>query len=118
MPIAPRLLDVVAVLSDVPAHGLPRGQVGTIVELLKRHSGTSTRQRTAATEGRFAVCVRNDRYEASLERNKIYAVLQDDDAEHDGDFLVVDEAARTICSQRQRGLLGPSGRPDLLTSRF
>jgi hypothetical protein len=30
----PRLLDVVALLSDVPAHGLLRGQVGTVVELL------------------------------------------------------------------------------------
>lgn len=30
----PRLLDVVALLSDVPAKGLVRGQVGTIVELL------------------------------------------------------------------------------------
>jgi hypothetical protein len=32
----PRLLDVVALLSDVPAHGLLRGQVGTIVEILDR----------------------------------------------------------------------------------
>lgn len=30
----PQLLDVVALLSDLPAHGLLRGQVGTIVELL------------------------------------------------------------------------------------
>ena len=30
----PQLLDVVALLSDVPAHGLLRGQVGTVVELL------------------------------------------------------------------------------------
>ena len=30
----PRMLDVVALLSDVPAHGLVRGQVGTVVELL------------------------------------------------------------------------------------
>lgn len=30
----PRLLDVVALLSDVPAHGLVCGQVGTVVELL------------------------------------------------------------------------------------
>jgi hypothetical protein len=30
----PHLLDVVALLSDVPAHGLLRGQVGTVVELL------------------------------------------------------------------------------------
>src|ERR1700730_8202279 len=34
MHTTPRLLDVVALLSDVPAHGLLRGQVGTVVELL------------------------------------------------------------------------------------
>lgn len=34
MDTTPRLLDVVALLSDVPAHGLVRGQVGTVVELL------------------------------------------------------------------------------------
>jgi hypothetical protein len=38
------------------------------------------------------VCVRNDGYEASLERNKIYPVLRDDDAERDGDLRVVDES--------------------------
>jgi len=31
---APSLLDVVALLIDLPAHRLARGQVGTIVELL------------------------------------------------------------------------------------
>lgn len=34
MDTAPRLLDVVAILSDLPAHGLVRGQVGIVVELL------------------------------------------------------------------------------------
>jgi Domain of unknown function (DUF4926) len=34
MHTTPRLLDVVALLADVPAHHLVRGQVGTIVELL------------------------------------------------------------------------------------
>jgi hypothetical protein len=34
MHASPRLLDVVALLSAVPAHGLLRGQVGTVVELL------------------------------------------------------------------------------------
>jgi hypothetical protein len=38
------------------------------------------------------VCVRNDGYEASLERNKIYAVLADEQAEHDGDLRVIDES--------------------------
>jgi len=30
----PKLLDVVALLNDVPDHGLRRGQVGTLVETL------------------------------------------------------------------------------------
>ena len=34
MPKTPHLLDVVALLSDQPAHGLLRGQVGTVVEIL------------------------------------------------------------------------------------
>ena len=46
---------------------------------------TSTRPREPRAAGRqFAVCVDNDGYEASLERNKIYVVLFDEDAERDG----------------------------------
>src|SRR2546425_1226051 len=54
-------------------------------------SSTSTRRKAAAAP-RFAVCVRNEGYEASLERNKIYEVLLDDDAERHGDLRVVDES--------------------------
>jgi len=32
--MGPKLLDVVALLEDIPANGLVRGQVGTIVEIL------------------------------------------------------------------------------------
>lgn len=54
---------------------------------------TSTRSRkTADARNTFAVCVRNEGYEASLERNKIYAVLPDEDAEQDGDLRVIDES--------------------------
>jgi hypothetical protein len=54
--------------------------------------GTSTRSKPVATGSRFAVCVQNDGYEASLERNKIYVVLPDKDAEKEGDLRVVDES--------------------------
>ena len=55
--------------------------------------GTSTRSRKpSATGRRFAVCVQNDGYEVSLERNKIYVVLPDKEAEEDGDLRVVDES--------------------------
>jgi len=54
---------------------------------------TSTRPRKfAATGRRFAVCVNNDGYEASLERNKIYVVVPDTAAERSGDIRVVDES--------------------------
>ena len=55
--------------------------------------GTSTRSRKdAAARRQFVVCVDNDGSEASLERNKIYVVLPDKDAETDGDLRVVDES--------------------------
>ena len=41
---------------------------------------------------RFAVCVRNKGYEASLERNKIYLVRSDPRAERHGDVRIVDES--------------------------
>ena len=54
---------------------------------------TSTKARKSPpAKRRFVVCVRNDGYEASLERNKIYAVLPDKDAERDGELRVVDES--------------------------
>ena len=54
-------------------------------------SRTSTRRKTVVTPT-FAVCVRNEGYETSLERNKIYAILPDDEAERAGDLRVVDES--------------------------
>ena len=56
-----------------------------------RTSSRSSRRPTAKRR-RFAVCVQNKGYEASLERNKIYTVLPDDEAERDGDLRVVDES--------------------------
>jgi hypothetical protein len=52
------------------------------------HQGSSPCARRGR---RFVVCVRNEGYEASLERNKIYAVLPEDEVERDGDLRVVDE---------------------------
>ena len=44
------------------------------------------------SQNRFAVCVNNTDYPASLELHKIYRVLQDADALSDGDLRVVDES--------------------------
>ena len=53
----------------------------------------STRPRKSVASSRqFAVCVNNSGYEASLERNKIYVVLPDEDAGRDGDVRVIDES--------------------------
>jgi len=41
---------------------------------------------------KFAVCIENEDYEASLELHKIYRVLADKDAEVDGDIRVIDES--------------------------
>lgn len=41
---------------------------------------------------RFAVCIDNVGYPASLELHKIYRVLPDVEAESDGDLRVVDES--------------------------
>ena len=41
---------------------------------------------------RFAVCINNADYPASLELHKIYRVLPDADAETDGDLRIIDES--------------------------
>ena len=47
---------------------------------------------TRDTEKRFVVCIANDGYEASLERNKMYEVVVDEEAAADGDIRIVDES--------------------------
>ncbi len=42
--------------------------------------------------GRFAICVDNSEYPASLELHKVYRVLPDQEAEQDGDLRVIDES--------------------------
>ena len=64
---------------------------------------TSTRSRKPVATGRqFAVCVDNDGHEASLERNKIYVVLPDKDAESEGDLRVVDESGEDYLFSTER----------------
>ena len=41
---------------------------------------------------RFAICIDNREYPASLELHKVYRVLPDQDAEQDGDMRIVDES--------------------------
>ncbi len=41
---------------------------------------------------RFAVCIKNKGYEASLERGKLYRVIPDPEAEGHGYLRIVDES--------------------------
>lgn len=43
-------------------------------------------------ESRFAVCINNDGYEASLEVGKLYRVIPDEEAARHGYMRVVDES--------------------------
>ena len=54
---------------------------------------------------RFAVCVNNDGYPASLELHKIYRVLPDEEAGSDGDLRIVDESGEDYLYPAQRFIL-------------
>lgn len=51
---------------------------------------------------KFAVCVNNAGYPASLELHKIYRILSDEDAESDGDLRVVDESGEDYLYSAER----------------
>jgi len=51
-----------------------------------------TMKRPKSRTTRFAVCVDNRGYPASLELHKIYRVLPDEDAAAEGDIRVIDES--------------------------
>ncbi|WP_089724484.1 hypothetical protein [Candidatus Thiosymbion oneisti] len=40
----------------------------------------------------FAICIRNDNYQVSLEKRKLYEVLQDSDAEIHDQIRIIDES--------------------------
>ncbi len=44
------------------------------------------------TNNTFAICINNSSYPASLEKNKVYRILPDEDAKEDGDLRIVDES--------------------------
>jgi hypothetical protein len=53
---------------------------------------------------RYAVCIDNADYPASLELHKIYRVLPDREAEADGDLRVVDESGEDYLYEADRFL--------------
>ena len=64
------------------------------VAMSTRSSGTSTSRRSQhpAARRRLVLCVRNDGYQASLDRGKFYVALPDRDAALEGQLRVIDES--------------------------
>ncbi len=54
---------------------------------------------------RFAVCVDNNGYPASLELHKIYRVLPDEDARSDEELRIVDESGEDYLYAAKRFVL-------------
>ncbi len=54
---------------------------------------------------RFALCIDNSDYPASLEQHKVYRVLPDRDVESDGDLRVIDESGEDYIYEGDRFLL-------------
>lgn len=50
------------------------------------------KKKTDNIKQKFAVCINNNEYPASLERHKIYCVLPDEEAAQDGDIRIIDES--------------------------
>ena len=53
------------------------------------------------TEPKFAVCIKNDGYAASLERHKIYRLLPDDEAAQHGYLRIIDESGEDYLFPRE-----------------
>ena len=62
------------------------------VRPLVRNQAVHELMATKSPRSRFAVCVKNDGYEVSLERRKIYRVLPDAEAARHKQIRVIDES--------------------------
>lgn len=54
---------------------------------------------------RFAVCINNEGYPASLELHKIYRVLPNEGARAEGDLRIVDESGEDYLYPEERFIL-------------
>jgi hypothetical protein len=57
---------------------------------------------TSARKRKFAVCLSNEGYRASLEPRKIYAVVEDTDAAKHGLLRVIDETGESYLYPKAR----------------
>jgi hypothetical protein len=63
---------------------------------------TSTERSVGVSRVRYVVCVRDEGYEASLERNKIYRTLYSPAAAASGELRVVDESGEDYLYEANR----------------
>jgi hypothetical protein len=56
---------------------------------------------------RFAVCIRNAGYGASLELRKLYEVIEDPEAEQDDMLRIIDESGEDYLYAADRFVLAP-----------
>jgi hypothetical protein len=59
---------------------------------VRNHPSADADLLAMAEHPKFAVCIRNAGYPASLELRKLYQVIDDPDAEQDGMMRVIDES--------------------------
>ncbi len=60
--------------------------------LIHKKPAPTARKTTKATKARFAVCITNEGYQASLEKRKIYQVVPDNQAHLHNLMRVIDES--------------------------
>ncbi|HEV2491702.1 MAG TPA: hypothetical protein VG204_01370 [Terriglobia bacterium] len=63
---------------------------------------TNRKRRRLHSAPEFVICVDNSGYPVSLERNKIYRVLPDEEAARYGDLRVIDESGEDYLYSSQR----------------
>lgn len=71
-------------------------------------------------QSRFAICLNNDKYPASLELHKVYRVLPDNEAEQEGDLRVTDESGEDYLYPMEFFVLAelPQETASILSSSF
>ena len=60
------------------------------------------KSRNKGERGEYVVCLDNSDYEASLEKHKIYRMIDDDDARATGDTRIVDESGEDYLYPSER----------------
>jgi len=68
-------------------------------------------KRTKTPPPKFAICVNNADYPASLELHKLYRLVPDEEGERDGDLRVIDESGEDYLYSAEYFLVVEFSRP-------